>query len=644
MQAYLDKVVYKEKYCEPSLVYKSKDYLEYNACGNSFVIWNFEEKIGVESFSSFNYAELSLDLPKGDFLALTISPLVNYKSGFKYYNEIYTYGKTDANEPENIEYPVFSTFYDFNEINKIGPCWSYSYVSEGNLVYPTIALIIKSGGNYFTYLVNSGNGIFSSLRGNHLVLEGSYTPGKISWNLFIGESYDPYESIRKAFIHMSKWVNVKLREDKKKPLILGKLGWCSWNAFLINLSEEKMINTIEGIVKRGIKLGYALIDDGWQKLNDKKVLDSLDPDEKKFPNGFVNTVKRIKELGINDVGLWHTINLYWSGFSEKVKNYLGEGELKDSSYQLPQEINRVLKAYIRFHKKLKSDGFSFIKVDNQWVIRKLYTFPENIQTALQFSAYTEDLDIINCMSMVPECYTNYFISNVMRTSNDYIPNWKDAGKLHLLFNAYNSLFFSNIIYPDYDMFVTYDPYALAHLIMRIFSGGPVYITDKDPGKTNVELLNKVMISENLLTVDYPGLITKDIIFSNPFEEDKLLKIASKASGIPVVAAVNINKSGKRIIDSIKAGDLPYKIDGNTMYYKVIKGEHGYLNELSIDLGEMDAEIIVLAKKGTPIGLKEYLLPPSTIVDGVSLSSGTLIILDDEIKEIKVEKGYKTQQF
>ncbi len=634
-----DKIVLKENNCKPSLLHKSENYSEYDACGSNFLVLNFKERIGIQSFSSFNYAELTIDFPEGDFLALTISPLVNYSSGYKYYNEIYTYDKTEAKEPERIEYPVIREYENYKEINKITPCWSYSYVSRDvkDIVYPTIALLIK-GDKYTTYLVNSNNGIFSSLKGNKLVLEGSYNPSKISWNLFIGEGENPYESIGKAFNEMRKWGNVKFREDKKKPSILGKLGWCSWNAFLTNLNEEKMVSTIEGIIKRGVKLGYVIIDDGWQKLNDLKALDSLNPDERKFPKGF--DVKRIKDLGIEDVGLWHTINLYWNGFSENVKNELNEGEQVDNSYQLPQDVNKALKAYIKFHQKLKSDGFSFIKVDNQWVLRKLYTLTENIQTALQFSGYVNDLDIINCMSMVPECYTNYFISNIMRTSNDYIPNWKDAGKLHLLFNAYNSLFFSNIVYPDYDMFVSYDPYALPHLIMRIFSGGPVYITDKDPEKTNVELLDKVTISGKLLTVDFPGLITKDIIFSNPFAEDKLLKIASKANGIPVIAAVNVNKDEKRIVDTLRAEDLPYTVDKSMMYYKVIKEEHGYLEDLKIDLGEMESEIIVLGKKGTPIGLKEYLLPPSTMKDKEMLASGTLIIIDDEVKEVKVREGTK----
>jgi len=622
----------------PTLSFSDEKYLEYRVHNDSFTILNFDEKIGIKSSLQFSYAEIGIEVPKGKFLALTISPIVDYSSGYKYYNELYAYGRTDAVKPGNLSYPVFREFKNFDDINKVGPCWSYSYV-EGELAYPTIAVLFKEEGksnNYVTYLVNSQEGVTSSIRENKLIIEGKYTPNKVFWALFIGRSEDPYESIRLAFKEMSKCDNVKLREEKLKPSILGKLGWCSWNAFLTNLSEDKVLDVIKGILNKGIKLSYVLIDDGWQKL-ENKVMASIDPDEAKFSGGFKRTVNELKKLGIEKVGLWHTINIYWNGYNEKVKEELGDGERTNGGYQIPHQLDRVLKVFYNFHKRVKDNGFSFVKVDNQWVIRK-YPKPDEIEEAVQLSASLNGLEVMNCMSMVPECYTNYFLSNIMRTSNDYIPMWKDDTKLHLLFNAYNSLFFSNIAYPDYDMFVSYDDYALPHLIFRIFSGGPVYITDKDPSRTNVELLRKVMIEDKILTVDFPGLVTKDILFVNPLREEKLLKLASKSNGIPVVAVVNINS--RRIKDKIRAEDFPYPLNGDLMYYMVIRGEHGYLKDLELELDEMEAEILVISSKGSPIGLKEYLLPPATIKDGRTLALGTLVFLDEEIKEIKVNRGYQ----
>lgn len=48
---------------------------------------------------------------------------------------------------------------------------------------------------------------------------------------------------------------------------------------------------------------------------------------------------------------------------------------------------------------------------------------------------------------------------------------------------------------------------------------------------------------------------------------------------------------------------------------------------------MEAEVVVIADKGTPIGYKGYLLPPATIK--ANLKGRKMIILDDPIKEIEI---------
>lgn len=107
----------------------------------------------------------------------------------------------------------------------------------------------------------------------------------------------------------------------------------------------------------------------------------------------------------------------------------------------------------------------------------------------------------------------------------------------------------------------------------------------------------------------------------------LLKLASKANGIPVVAFFNVNKRGKRIKDKVRLEDLPYRMEKDSlMYYKVISQEHGYYENLEVELEENGVEIVVLARRGTPIGLKEFLLPPATLREGKPITSGTLIIL------------------
>ncbi|ARM75438.1 Sip1-related alpha-galactosidase [Acidianus manzaensis] len=625
MNILLDKIFVKNDII-PKLMYSTKNYQEYDVFNTRIYI---DHGIGISSEASFTKAEIKLE-PYETFLGLTILPIVNYDKAYTYFPQMYAFDRSDVNEP-NIKYPFFRNVKDLNELNSLYPCWAYPYTSKDskNVAYYTTALLTKREDKYYTYLVASNNGVLASLKDNlTLVLEGKYNPDKIAWVLFIGESDDPYASIRNSFESMASKLPVKLRETKRKPRIIGKLGWCSWNAFLTTLDSEKVTNTVRKIEEKGIRFGFIIIDDGYQKLDENKALSSIF-DPAKFPSGFPE---------FNELGIWHTINIYWNGYTEEFKKELKEGLKTGNTYVPPEDLEKGLKAFNTFHRNLKkvAKTLSFIKVDNQWSVRKFYSYPENVILAVQLSAYLEDLEVLSCMSMTPECYTNYFYSNIMRTSNDYLPNSKTGTKLHILFNAYNSLFFNNIVYPDYDMFSSYDIDALPHLVSRIFSGGPVYITDRDPERTNISLLKKIIIKDSITTVDYPAIITKDLIFKNPYEEDVLLKLASKANNIPVIAFFNVNKDSKKIKDTITLKDLPYHVsEESLMYYKVIAEEYGNFSDLKVELDENQAEIVILAKKGTKIGLKEFLLPPATMKDETPLTSGTLIILDDPIKEVQV---------
>jgi len=118
-----------------------------------------------------------------------------------------------------------------------------------------------------------------------------------------------------------------------------------------------------------------------------------------------------------------------------------------------------------------------VKIDNQWAVNALYWGAQkvaeasrDIELALQVAAEEKDLNVLNCTSMAPENYYNFVLSNAMRVSEDYIPFWAANAKPHTLFSVYNSLLFSHIAYPDYDMWITYDPNERLHAVFRIFSG------------------------------------------------------------------------------------------------------------------------------------------------------------------------------
>src|ERR1019366_2470059 len=63
----------------------------------------------------------------------------------------------------------------------------------------------------------------------------------------------------------------------------------------------------------GLPIGYVIIDDGWLSTRDF-MLAGYQADPKKFPDGLGATVRKIHdEYGIPHVGVWHTLQGYWSG-------------------------------------------------------------------------------------------------------------------------------------------------------------------------------------------------------------------------------------------------------------------------------------------------------------------------------------------
>ncbi|MEM0239059.1 MAG: Sip1-related alpha-galactosidase, partial [Ignisphaera sp.] len=513
--------------------------------------------VGVEvesskPLNSFIFAEIDLEIRFCDrVLALTLHPDATsiYPQAFAYYNLLAVDKNPTASRPsEAPQYPP--EFSDVTHIDfaKRFPCWTYPVIVDANSIPSYTVFALGSIGRDFVAVLLLSNGDVTAYMGRGLKIslflgkERFYV--RKSWIMSIGISSNPYETIRKSVEHASRKAVLKIREMKRKPLFIDKLGWCSWNALLTDdLSHDNVIKIIRGLIDRGVPVKWAIIDDGWQKEVRKgrewfmRVLADLNANER-FPKGLKAVVDELKRLGIEYTGLWHTINIHWGGFEKQVSEKIGAEGFKlpitDSFVPSPQ-IEKALKLYIEFLKWVKGNGFDFVKVDNQWSIHALYWGEEtvgesakNIQIALQVAAKINGLDILNCMSMAPEDYSNYFLSNAMRVSIDYIPFWKADAKLHTMFSVYNSLLFSHIAYPDYDMWISYDPYATIHAVSRVFSGGPIYITDRHPEKTNIDLLKKIVLpSGETVKVDEPGLPTKDILFRDPYNENVLLKIASR---------------------------------------------------------------------------------------------------------------------
>lgn len=635
----------------------------------------------LKTLDSMSPFELDLDVgkPSGGVLVLTThkDAAKHYSSAFGYYNQLAINREPKAPKPpEDPEYPPLLGFISHDEYMRSYPCWTYPVISRDLKLIPyySIFLLADYGGKYMAVLTFTDGCVTTYLDPGpklRAFLGKDIANIDLSWVASVAVDEDPYKAVERCVMTASSRLPLKPRERKRTPIFMEKIGWCSWNALLTeDLSHENIVKIVRGILDRGIRLGWVIIDDGWQDEVKRdgwprRILKRLSTNER-FPAGLMGAVRSLKNLGIDLVGLWHTINIHWSGFEKNLSrdfSVAGYFSKFNESYVPPPKIDEAFKLYERFFKWVRCNDIDFVKADNQWVIHALYNgdftvgeSSRNIELAMQAAAYANGLDIINCMSMAPENYSNFLFSNIMRVSIDYIPFWKADAKLHTIFSVYNALLFGHIAYPDYDMFMSYDPYALVHAVARIFSCGPFYITDREPERTNIELLKRFVLPDGrLVRVCEPAMPTRDVLFRDPYNEPVLLKVASKVGEGIAIAAFNVSRSGARISDSITLNMLPFSVKRQRYaYYRVFGDEYGILewnDELNISLGELEVEVVVLSPiegDKAVIGLKEFILPPSPIrifrtSDGrvwvQSMASGTLLYYaDGRFVEKRIEEG------
>jgi len=661
-----------------------KDYIKLSFIeGENSLLFNVEGKSETTPFSK-EPLSLKVDFfeSPGKILALTIYNIgFDYEKGFEYYNLVGLERVPSVPRPSDyIEYPKDPK----DKLFRISS-WAFPYqIDSFNKLFPyTIFILAKYHHGYLSILTLT-NGALSAYASPNLVIETF--SGKVvneikrSNILAIAYAERPYESIERLIDLVSQYTFIKHRLQKPAPRVLSKLGWCSWNALqLVDLSSDNIKKIVGGLVRRGVPVKWVIVDDGWQIEEIKelrlrqpefgaisvRILKSLQPRRDKFPAGFRELIESVKRLGVEEIGLWHTINLHWGGAHKDVFNELGSEAVIDyrTGTHVPSpEFEKALDFFRRFFRYLREQGFDFVKIDNQYYIKLAYEdqidiarASENIMISSQLAAHEHNMWILNSMAMNPENYSFMPLSNIARVSLDYIPLWRSAAKLHVMWSIFNSVFFSFITYPDYDMWMSYDPFAKLYAVASVLSGGPIYLTDRDPDKTNIDLLKKIVLPNGeVVRVDEPALPTEDSLFTDPYNETRLLKVASRSKDSIVIGVFNIYKDPISIRDSIDPLLTRYVLrEGEYLYYKVFSGGYRLLkipgDKIDIELGTNDAEIIILVpiKAGKAVvGIQEYLLPQYPIMYEYindtyyvrSKISGTLIYyVDGKIKSMWISE-------
>ena len=392
-----------------------------------------------------------------------------------------------------------------------------------------------------------------------------------------------YKAVHKVFKKLCGDKKINMRDERNLPEMFRYLGWCSWDAFYTDITEEKVREKAKELKEKKVPVKWMLMDDGWLNTSPTPqsthlpgpdyaphgLLNDFKPDEKKFPLGFAQMIEEIKKE--NDVkwfGVWHAFPGYWDGVAPG--SPLAEKEAENlittaNGLLLPSPVNGV-NFYVDWYQYLKSQGIDFTKVDGQSNVRLHYedTMPvpeaaKGSNYALESAAMWMNGAIINCMGMAMENILARPNTALSRNSDDFFPEKEEGFAEHLLQNAYNSIYHDEIYHCDWDMFWTKHPDSKKHSFLRAVSGSPLYFSDRI-GETDPErIIPLIYLDGEVLMMDKSAKPTADCIFRNPQEEGilKLMNTATNGTGQKIggIAAFNMTKSEQT------DGFSPVDIDG-----------------------------------------------------------------------------------
>ena len=373
------------------------------------------------------------------------------------------------------------------------------------------------------------------------------------------------------------------RKGRRYPEIFEYLGWCSWDALQIRVSEEGLLEKCREFQEKHIPVRWALLDDMWAEVHEfygaeyanfnemvqlmhRSTLYSFEADPMRFPKGLKHCIGKIQELGIR-VGIWHPTTGYWRGLNPEgeaysiVKDYLIQTE--DGPYIADYRTPKAYMFFKTFHDFLRRCGVEMIKIDNQSMIRRFYKGLAPVgEIARQYHDGLEasvgehfDNAMINCMGMASEDMWNRSISPIARCSDDFIPESGDWFHKNALQCVYNSFVQGQFYYCDWDMWWTDDSQAEKNSVLRGISGGPVYVSDPI-GRSKKEILDPLILSDGrLLRCDRPAMPSLDCLTRDPETSGELFKIQNVCGDSGVLAVFNLDRGGGPVQGSISPRDV-----------------------------------------------------------------------------------------
>lgn len=404
---------------------------------------------------------------------------------------------------------------------------------------------------------------------------------------------NPYEAIRKAEVSLGQRGGLMTREDRGYPEIFEGFGWCTWDAFYRDVSEEGIIAKLEEMKEKQVPVRWVLIDDGWIDADyDRLTISGFDAVKEKFPNGLKGTVQLIKEkYGVKYVGVWHATFGYWCGVTpgSAAEEALGDycQKLPDGRMVTAPDAEKSFAFYDKWHSYLKEQGIDFVKVDNQSAISVFYDGIASYGASREILAGLEKSveknfggAIINCMGMAPQELWARKSTALTRTSDDFVPNTPEGFIEHAMQNSYDSLWSGTFYTGDWDMFFTEHAEARMNAVLRAVSGGPVYVSDK-VGKTDPKWLKPLMEEDGTIRrCSGVGLPSPGNLFDDP-RKDGILKVVNYTDDSILIGAFDLVRNGESVIGLITMADIVMRVPGADAAAYTVRGVFGG------DIGKID---------------------------------------------------------
>lgn len=507
------------------------------------------------------------------------------------------------------------------------------------------AMIALVGGGLRTYLYGDGKDVLAIADS----LDSHYAPSMVPL-LALGWGRDPFKLTSDLYAFGLKtmkeldpqYVIGRLRVEKKFPEIWGYAGWCSWNAYYRSVDQDKLLASAASIRNSGFPIRWMLIDDCWSSVNYQTMvpwlqgslyLTGLEADAKKFPGGMKKTVELLKkDYGMKWVGVWHTFNGYWNGI--QLDSPVGR-ELRDTLLPVSKKVaipdprsQNGARFWDEWYGRLAEAGVDFVKVDNQGNLPKmtqeiLPVSRVSGQAHKNLEAAAEKYfagNVMNCMEQNVDTVFQWEKTNLGRSSVDYAPFSYTNPRSNCVLNVFNSLWFTQLSWPDYDMWMTHDNHVDYYAVEHAISGGPIYTTDR-PGQERWEWFWPLVFSDGkVIRPDEPALPLKRFLLDNPYLDGKPLLAFAPVRGAGMIAAWNVDKFFRPVKAELSPSDVEGIKGGRFAVYEqfgkklmVLEREQSFPVRLSG--WEVRLYSIVPVIDGfAPIGLVNKYISPATIIE------------------------------